>query len=90
MDRKEVEALLNLANLAGPMRRECRECAVPAETLAAMCRTQLAVEDAPVGTVTNFAPPGAPGSWVIAKSDTSGIYPKLTGQCVRLVKEPPQ
>lgn len=43
MKREDVEALLTLANLAGPRRREC---AVPSDSLAALCRRWLAVEDA--------------------------------------------
>ncbi len=43
MRREDVEALLTLATLAGPRRREC---AVPSDTLDALCRAWLALDGA--------------------------------------------
>lgn len=52
------------------------------ELLCELCRTWLAVADAPEGKVTSF---DCAGAWMVDKDDRRGIYAKLRGQRVRLV-----
>lgn len=87
VDRQEVEALLEVVR--GGTEQVCDRLgvapghtvyAVEVDTLAALCRAWLAVEEAPEAVVECN---DAKGAWLIAADDT----PLSEGQHVRIVKE---